>query len=103
MSSIKVDEARKIILEKIREEFISSGDFLMVVKNNYHWLPESSDGEFIANGEIAKVIRIRNEQEMYGLKFADASLQLVDFPTHSIPSIVINKPDILSCHYKIVF
>ena len=67
-----------------REEFISSGDFLMVVKNNYHWLPESSDGEFIANGEIAKVIRIRNEQEMYGLKFADASLQLVDFPTQPI-------------------
>ena len=67
-----------------REEFISSGDFLMVVKNNYHWLPESSDGEFIANGEIAKVIRIRNEQEMYGLKFADDSLQLVDFPTQPI-------------------
>lgn len=67
-----------------REEFISSGDFLMVVKNNYHWLPETTDAAFIANGEIVKVIRIRNEQEMHGLRFADASLQLVDFPDQPI-------------------
>ena len=34
-----------------REEEISSGDLLMVAKNNYHWL-DSKDGNFIANGDV---------------------------------------------------
>ncbi len=67
-----------------REEFISTGDYLMIVKNNYFWLPEDLEGGFIANGEIVKVIRIRNEQELHGLKFAEATLQLIDFPEQPI-------------------
>ncbi len=61
-----------------REEEISAGDYLMVVKNNYFWLPEEEQG-FIANGELLKVSRVRKEEEMHGFKFAEASVQLVDF------------------------
>lgn len=59
-----------------REEQISSGDYLMVVKNNYHWL--TSDEGFIANGEIVKVLRVRREEELHGFHFAEATIQLLD-------------------------
>jgi exodeoxyribonuclease V len=61
-----------------REEELSSGDYLMVVKNNYFWLPEEEQG-FIANGELLKVTRVRKEEELHGFRFAEASVQLVDF------------------------
>lgn len=61
-----------------REEEISAGDYLMVVKNNYFWLPEEEQG-FIANGELLKVIRVRKEEEIHGFKFAEATVQLIDF------------------------
>lgn len=61
-----------------REEELSSGDYLMVVKNNYFWLPEEEQG-FIANGELLKVTRVRKEEDIHGFRFAEASVQLVDF------------------------
>lgn len=61
-----------------REEEISAGDYLMVVKNNYFWLPEEEQG-FIANGELLKVTRVRKEEEIHGFRFAEATVQLVDF------------------------
>lgn len=62
-----------------REEELSSGDYLMIVKNNYFWLPEDSDIGFIANGDIARIKRLRNEQEIYGQRFVDAQLELIDY------------------------
>jgi len=61
-----------------REEEISSGDFLMVVKNNYHWL-ESEGIDFIANGDIVKVKRVKKYEELYGFKFATLDLLLPDY------------------------
>ena len=52
----------------------------MVVRNNYFWLPENSETEFIANGDMAKVVRVRKEEERYGFRFAEVNLDFLDFP-----------------------
>ena len=63
-----------------REEEVNAGDYLMVVKNNYYWLDGDSSIGFIANGDIVEVMSVRNVQEMYGFRFADATLRFVDYP-----------------------
>jgi ATP-dependent exoDNAse (exonuclease V) alpha subunit len=62
------------------ENEISSGDFLMVVRNNYFWLDPQSGPGFIANGDIIEVLQIRNIEELYGLRFADVTIRLADYP-----------------------
>lgn len=63
-----------------REEEVNAGDFLMVVKNNYFWAADTSSIGFIANGDIVEVLSVRNVQELYGFRFADATLRFVDYP-----------------------
>ncbi|MBQ0016336.1 MAG: AAA family ATPase [Bacteroidales bacterium] len=63
-----------------RDNEIGAGDLLMVVKNNYYWSEETSGIGFIANGDIAEVLSVRGEQELYGHRFADASLRFIDYP-----------------------
>ncbi len=63
-----------------REEEVNAGDYLMVVKNNYYWLDDDSTIGFIANGDIVEVLGVRNVQELYGFRFADATLRFVDYP-----------------------
>jgi exodeoxyribonuclease-5 len=62
-----------------REEELSGGDMLMVVKNNYYWSEEYAEIDFIANGDIAKVNRVRRYEEMYGFRFADVNMTLLDY------------------------
>lgn len=71
-------EIRNRIL--FREEEISSGDLLMVVRNNYFWLPFNSHAGFIANGDIVRIRRIWNFEELYGYRFADITFELLDIP-----------------------
>lgn len=59
---------------------ISVGDSLMVVRNNYFWLPEESSAGFIANGDILELKRIRNIEELYGFRFADVTVRFPDYP-----------------------
>lgn len=63
-----------------RDEELSGGDLIMVVKNNYHWqdTDEGDKQEFIANGDMAKLIRVRNIHEQYGFRFADVQLRFLD-------------------------
>lgn len=64
-----------------REEELTGGDQIMVVKNNYFWLQEqegSSTG-FIANGDIAKIRKVRRIEDMYGFRFADVQLEFIDY------------------------
>ncbi|HEX3008781.1 MAG TPA: AAA family ATPase [Bacteroidales bacterium] len=61
-----------------REEEVSAGDYLMVVKNNYHWF-KSEGIDFIANGDIVKVKRVKKFEEMYGHRFATLDLILPDY------------------------
>lgn len=62
-----------------REEELTGGDYVMVVRNNYFWLAAESDRTgFIANGDMAKVRRVRNVHEQHGFRFADVSLEFMD-------------------------
>ena len=71
-------QIRTKILDK--ESELSTGDFLMVVKNNYFWLKDSDEAGFIANGDIIEVLDIRNIKELYGFKFANVKIRMVDYP-----------------------
>ncbi|SEM18951.1 exodeoxyribonuclease-5 [bacterium A37T11] len=59
-----------------REEELTGGDYVMVVRNNYYWAAENDPSQgFIANGDMAKVRRVRNVHEQFGFRFADVSLE----------------------------
>ncbi|MBO7169087.1 MAG: AAA family ATPase, partial [Rikenellaceae bacterium] len=66
------------------EEEIESGDMLMVVKNNYYYACEDENDKetggmnFIANGDIARLRRLRRFEELYGFRFANAVLEFDD-------------------------
>nr|WP_221412224.1 AAA family ATPase [Dysgonomonas sp. 25] len=62
-----------------REEELSSGDLLMVTKNNYFWTEKLEGIEFLANGEILEVVRIRKMQELYGFRFCDVLVRSIDY------------------------
>ncbi len=63
-----------------REEEISSGDIVMIVKNNYSLIEDDESGPgFIANGDIAEVRKIRRFEEHYGFRFADMTLYFPDY------------------------
>lgn len=62
------------------ESDIAAGDFIMVVKNNYFWLPETSAAGFIANGDILEIMRIHKTEALYDFLFADVTARLVDYP-----------------------
>jgi exodeoxyribonuclease-5 len=62
-----------------REEEIQAGDYLMAVKNNYHWLKsEENKEDFIANGEVMEILRIEKKETLYGQNFADVSVRFVN-------------------------
>lgn len=63
-----------------QENEISTGDYVMVVKNNYYWLSDASDAGFIANGDICEVVRIIAIKELYGFNFAEVELRMIDYP-----------------------
>jgi len=64
-----------------REEELSGGDYIMVVRNNYFWLDEQEKaGNFIANGDVAKIRKVKNISEMHGFRFADVVLEFIDYP-----------------------
>lgn len=63
------------------EEEIESRDMLMIVKNNYYF-PEHTENfpmNFIANGDIARLKRIRRFEEFYGFRFVDAVVEFPDY------------------------
>jgi exodeoxyribonuclease-5 len=62
-----------------RENEIERGDLLMVVKNNYYWNDEGVKLDFIANGDIAEVVKIYKYDELYGFRFADVCLRFTDY------------------------
>ncbi|WP_417886278.1 ATP-dependent DNA helicase [Zunongwangia sp.] len=92
-----------------QEEEISVGDYLMVVKNNYFWVKPASEAGFIANGDIVKVLEIFKIKELYGFRFAEVSVQMVDYPkmrpfetvimldtlTSNLPSLTFEESNML--------
>ncbi len=88
------DQIRTRILDKDSE--LSTGDFLMVVKNNYFWLKDSDEAGFIANGDIIEVLEIFSILELYGFKFAKVKIRMVDYP-NQIPLETVLLMDTLTC------
>lgn len=62
-----------------REDELTNGDYLLVMKNNYHWLKDDEQVSFIANGDIARVTRVKRHYELFGYRFADITCELVDY------------------------
>lgn len=69
-----------------REEQLCSSDMLMVVKNNYHWTEHDKESPlpFIANGDRAKVVRVRNRRQLYGFSFVDITIAFIDFDDYEM-------------------
>lgn len=61
-----------------REEELVSGDRLLVAKNNYFWSEEYEEIDFIANGDMATISRVRSVETKYGFKFAHVELEFQD-------------------------
>ncbi|WP_372792081.1 ATP-dependent RecD-like DNA helicase [Lutibacter sp.] len=81
-SNKRANQYNQQIRSKIRgqENEISTGDFVMVVKNNYFWLNDDSEAGFIANGDICEILEIFNMKELYGFRFAEVKLRMIDYP-----------------------
>lgn len=83
---VRSNKRANLYNQSIRERILfqdfqlSSGDYLMIVKNNYFWVDNKSDAGFIANGDIVEVLEIFAFKEIYGFKFAEVSLRMVDYP-----------------------
>lgn len=95
---------RGMILD--REEELSRGDLLMVVKNHYLSKDEAPTveetdhkndeqeprfgqiGSFIANGDRAQVVRVRNIRTLYGFRFADVWLSFPDYDDYELQTVV---------------
>lgn len=80
-------EVRKRIL--YRDSEISTGDYLMIVKNNYFWIEKESGPGFLANGDIIEIMRIDRYEEMYGFRFANIVIRLTDYPEENDLSVKI--------------
>jgi len=86
----------------------------MIVKNNYYWVsmppklggdrglkegkpsacsdpqpPNLGGLEFLANGDIAVVQRVRHVHEQYGFRFAEVTLQFPDYDDYELTATVI--------------
>lgn len=61
-----------------REEELTAGDMLLIAKNNYYWGKEYKEIDFIANGDVARVVRVCKRYDMYGFRFADVQLHFPD-------------------------
>lgn len=63
-----------------RDEEITGGDLIMVVKNNYFWLQQHDENHtgFIANGDMAQIRKVSNIHEMHEFRFADILIDFLD-------------------------
>lgn len=72
-----------------REEELTTGDLVIVVKNKYLEKDRSTDISFIANGDHAVVRRVRNIRELYGFRFADVALEFPDYNNTELDTVVV--------------
>ena len=72
------------------ESEITTGDMLLVAKNNYFWAEDYEGIDFIANGDVAVVKRITHQTELYGFRFADVTLEFPDYGTELDAKIILD-------------
>ncbi|UXP31296.1 AAA family ATPase [Reichenbachiella agarivorans] len=63
-----------------KEEELEAGDLLMIARNNYNFATEEVPSGFLANGDFMEVLKIKKDEELHGLRFADIEIRLVDYP-----------------------
>jgi len=92
------------------EDEISTGDLLMIVKNNYTWLGEDSNAGFIANGDTIEILNIRGYEELYGKRFANVMCRMTDYPEEPdlevkimLDTIMVDGPSLPSKEMKEFF
>ncbi len=88
---------RNMVLD--REEELSQGDILMIVKNNYYWMEEERKSNnklqsneipaFLANGDRAKVLKVRRRIDLYGFRFATLLLRFPDYGNYELEATVL--------------
>jgi ATP-dependent exoDNAse (exonuclease V) alpha subunit len=61
-----------------RSEEIEAGDMLMIVRNNYFYVPDDAPSGFLANGDFVEITKVVSFEELYGLRFATLRLQLIN-------------------------
>ena len=74
---------------QFKEERLVRGEKLMIVKNCYQFLEGIQGMDYIANGDIAKLVRISKYEQRYGLNFAEARLSFPDYDDQEIVAKVI--------------
>jgi len=81
-SNKRANQYNQQIRSKIRgqENEIATGDYVMVVKNNYFWLKDTSAAGFIANGDICEIMQIFSYKDLYGFRFAEVTVRMIDYP-----------------------
>jgi len=79
---------RNMIL--FREDELSSGDLLMITKNNYYWVDKFDNIDFLANGEFVEVLRVRGSEEMYGFRFCNVLLKHRDYDIEFEAKIIMD-------------
>ena len=74
-----------------REEELAGGDRLLIAKNNYFWNlgQEGRTFDFLANGDMAEVRRVRRQREFYGFRFADVLLRFPDYEDVELETTVL--------------
>ena len=74
---------------QFKEERLVRDDKLMIVKNCYQFLEDVEGMDYIANGDIAKLVKISKFEERYGLHFAEARIIFPDYDDQEITAKVI--------------
>ncbi|RZT91819.1 exodeoxyribonuclease-5 [Ancylomarina subtilis] len=72
-----------------REDEITVGDYLMVVKNNYFWTADVKEIDFIANGDIVEITRIGKHIELYGFRYVEVSLRFPDYKDIELDTLIM--------------
>ncbi|WP_139958801.1 ATP-dependent DNA helicase [Flavicella sediminum] len=82
-SNKRANQYNQQIRTRIRdqENDISVGDHVMVVKNNYYWMKDSSEVSFIANGDTFEVLEIFSIKDLYDFRFAEVKMRMIDYPS----------------------
>lgn len=63
----------------MKEDELTNGDLLMVTKNNYFWNKPYKEIDFIANGDILEVVRVKKPRTIYDFRFVDLTLRSLDY------------------------
>jgi exodeoxyribonuclease-5 len=96
-----------------REEEITQGDYMMIIRNNYFWSLNEELSEagisFIANGDIIKLIKIRKYIDRFGFRFAEVTIKLIDYGDIEtdviimLDTLALNTPSLSSDENKKLF